>query len=214
MKTKMPLPPQRRFRRQSAPARAGTAAVAAIAIVPGRRGFSVLELVVAIAIVMVLVGMLITVSPLVNDNSARARTQATRAALASAIQAYEVDNGLVPRGPASDALDPRSASPATYRPASRELYRALSGDTDADRFASEEKSYYPFKPSELLPATGSGPVTAIADAFGNPWGYSTARQAQLEAGQPLDKGYNPTYDLWSTGGDPTGTSRGRWLKNW
>ena len=34
-----------------------------------------------------------------------------------------------------------------------------------------------FKPNMLLPAGGTGAVTAIADPFGNSYGYSTANSA-------------------------------------
>ena len=38
-------------------------------------------------------------------------------------------------------------------------------------------------------------VTAIRDPFGNSYGYSTAK-----ARTPNHRGYNPTFDLWSTAG--------------
>ena len=61
-----------------------------------------------------------------------------------------------------------------------------------------------FNPKMLLPAGGAGTVTAISDPFGNSYGYSTANQADPT------KGYNPTFDLWSTSGlttDPPGSLR-------
>ena len=38
------------------------------------------------------------------------------------------------------------------------------------------KSYMSFKPNMLLPADGTGKVTAIADPFGNSYGYSTCQR--------------------------------------
>ena len=38
-----------------------------------------------------------------------------------------------------------------------------------------------FKPNMLLPAGGSGTVTAIADPFGNSYGYSTAQASLIQA---------------------------------
>jgi hypothetical protein len=70
-----------------------------------------------------------------------------------------------------------------------------------------------FKPNMLLPAGGSGTVTAISDPFGNSYGYSTANQPDPS------KGYNPTFDLWSTAGlttagPPTQADQNQWIKNW
>jgi hypothetical protein len=64
----------------------------------------------------------------------------------------------------------------------------------------------------MLSPRQSLPITAIVDPFGNSYGYSTANQADPA------KGYNPTFDLWSTSGltttPPTGTITQQWIKNW
>jgi hypothetical protein len=64
----------------------------------------------------------------------------------------------------------------------------------------------------LLPAGGTGTVTAIADPFGYSYGYST-RMAANGSG-----GYNPTFDLWSTAAltnsPPTAGDQNQWIKNW
>ena len=77
-------------------------------------------------------------------------------------------------------------------------------------------------------------VTAIMDPFGLSYGYSTAYQADVDANTaagtntPPTHGYNPTFDLWSTGGysptngkayptDANMTSakyNTLWVKNW
>jgi type II secretory pathway pseudopilin PulG len=129
---------------------------------------------------------------------------------------------------------PANPSGATYPPASLVLYRALSGDRNLDRSVSAAdenfnidgtalspplsqlpQSYFTFKPNMLLPAGGTGTVTAIADPFGNSYGYSTANQANTA------NGYNPTFDLWSTAGlisnpspPPSDTITPQWIKNW
>jgi hypothetical protein len=63
----------------------------------------------------------------------------------------------------------------------------------------------------LSPPGGTGPVTAIRDPFGNSYGYSTAQQADPS------KGFNPTFDLWSTAGTNNSTNAAyekAWVKNW
>ena len=57
-------------------------------------------------------------------------------------------------------------------------------------------------------------VNFARDPFGNSYGYSTAYQADPS------KGYNPTFDLWSTANyqlptsNPTPTPQDFWIKNW
>jgi hypothetical protein len=73
------------------------------------------------------------------------------------------------------------------------------------------------------------------DPFGNPYGYSTAGLAVEQqyraalstspnAPRPPQKGYNPTFDMWSTAGnntpppatDPTSIAlaQAKFVKNW
>ena len=65
----------------------------------------------------------------------------------------------------------------------------------------------------LFPADQTQNVQYIQDPFGNSYGYSTANQADST------KGYNPTFDLWSTSGltaspgNPD-TITPQWIKNW
>jgi hypothetical protein len=159
--------------------------------------------------------------------------------MSAALENYKADNAVYPRGNAdlsnstpydTDKLNARTQgnpggtpcpspcpdpiAPTTYSQTSFYLYTQLSGDTDGDR-SPNGKSYMAFKPKMLLPVGGTGTVTAIADPFGNSYGYSTANQAD-----PV-KGYNPTFDLWSTAGltsDPpssgTDTVTPQWIKNW
>jgi prepilin-type N-terminal cleavage/methylation domain-containing protein len=135
---------------------------------------------------------------------------------------------------------PPNPSGATYPQTSLVLYRALSGDRNLDGvvdatdqnfnidgttlsppLAQLPKSYFTFKPASLLradmsnPPSSSNPVTAIRDPLGFSYGYSTANQADPT------KGYNPTFDLWSTvgltaapPGTPPDTITPQWIKNW
>jgi prepilin-type N-terminal cleavage/methylation domain-containing protein len=153
----------------------------------------------------------------------------------------------------TDFLDPRKdASPTgsgtgarKYQLASQFLYEELSGDkVDRDFKANPgEKAYYEFKPDFLNAQKKDGKVILvnwIQDAWGNCYGYSTGYAFQeqaytdtLRARPDADRtevvgppaGYNPTFDLWSTGGsnraDPSeGSAPGpfkdspKWIKNW
>ena len=131
-------------------------------------------------------------------------------------------------------FDPVTTDATVYRTASLVLYRALSGDRNLDRAVTDAdknfnidgsalgtpltqvpQSYFVFKPNMLSPSGGSGTVTAITDPFGNTYGYSTAYQYDPT------RGYNPTFDLWSTANysaqtspTPTPSPQNSWIKNW
>jgi len=101
---------------------------------------------------------------------------------------------------------------AQYTAASVFLYKELSGDPTGNRVPTG-KSYFSFKPNMLLPKDQAQAVIAIADPFGRTYGYSTANQTSSS------KGYNSTFDLWSTAGTGTGSTPNpspqvQWIKNW
>jgi len=164
--------------------------------------------------------------------------------MSAACENYKSDKAVYPRDPtantATDVLDARTMfDPVTtdatvYRTASLVLYRALSGDRNLDRAVTDAdknfdidgsalgtplsqvpQSYFVFKPNMLSPPGGSGSVAALTDPFGNTYGYSTAYQYDPT------RGYNPTFDLWSTAGvapsptpNPPATQQNLWIKNW
>ena len=173
--------------------------------------FTIVELLIVMAIILVLAGLILGTSGYVQKKGARSRAEAEIAAMTAALESYKADNGAYPSNSATDSLDP--ATPVTtYGLASRFLYGALSGDVDLNR-SVENKSYFMFKPNMLEPAPPStASVTAIRDPFGNSYGYST-----LKASNPAaTSGNNPTFDLWSTGGTTSGsaTDQLQWIKNW
>ena len=167
---------------------------------------TIIEMLVVIMVILILAALVLAASSYVQNKGARARAETEIAAMSAALESYKADNGIYPR----DATNTDSVNPATSpvpTTASRYLYEQLSGDTNDDR-TPETKSYFTFRPNMLTPAAPlTGNVTAIRDPFGNPYGYSTAKAA----GQAY--GNNPTYDLWSTAGDPT-NSPTKWIKNW
>jgi len=164
----------------------------------------------------VLAALVLSTAGYARKKGALARAETEIAAIGAACENYKADNGVYPRDTATnqytDTLDARQnfdATQAVYNNASLYLYTQLSGDTTGNRNPTG-KSYMPFKPNMLLPAGGSGTVTAISDPFGNSYGYSTANQAD----PVTPKGYNPTFDLWSTAGGTTTNDVPKWIKNW
>jgi prepilin-type N-terminal cleavage/methylation domain-containing protein len=181
--------------------------------------FTLIELLVVMAIIIVLAGLILATSGYVQNKGRRSRAEAEIAAISAALENYKADNGIYPSNGDTRALDARTMfnpSANQYRDASLFLYKELSGDQAGNRFATA-KPYFSFKPNMLLPKDQTLDVTAIADPFGNSYGYSTASQATPPAG------YNPTFDLWSTGGmgtestptpSPAPTPPSQWIKNW
>ena len=167
-----------------------------------------------IAIVVALAGLILATTGYVQKKGARSRAEAEIAGMSAALESYKADNGNYPFDTNTNALLPTESNPANYMAASLSLYKLISGDTDADR-KSDGKDYFAFKPNMLLPPPPSAAlVVAIRDPFGNSYGYSTAKNPDANpTAAATASGYNPTYDLWSTGGNTSGT-QSQWIKNW
>jgi len=176
--------------------------------------FTLIELIVVTAVIIILAGLVLSTVGYVQKKGARSRAETEIAAMSAACESYKADNGVYPNNTDTNNLDPKTnGNPATtaYRLASFYLYTQLSGDSSGNRNPTG-KSYMQFTPKMLLPAGGTGTVTAIADPFGNSYGYSTANQVNAA------QGYNPTFDLWSTSGlttnAPSAADQNQWIKNW
>ena len=179
--------------------------------------FTILELIVVTSISLLLAGLLLATSGYVQNKGKRARAETEIAALSTALENYKADNGIYPTDTtngATNILDARTMfdpAAAEYVAASLFLYKELSGDSIGNRVATG-KSYFSFRPMMLLPKDQTQPVRAISDPFGYSYGYSTASQANPS------KGYNPTFDLWSTAGTRLGSPgvypQDHWIKNW
>lgn len=186
--------------------------------------FTLVELLTVIMVIAVLAGLVLSTAGYVQKKAATSRATAEIAALSAACESYKADNGIYPRenDSSTDNLNARaSGDPNSYKAASLFLYKQLSGDVDndADRKVDPEKTvYFEFPPKMLSPTLTTSPkkVDYIQDPFGYAYGYSTANQKFQENPSGAEKGYNPTFDLWSTSGgtknDSTATAR--WIKNW
>ena len=177
--------------------------------------FTIIELLIVMAIIIVLAGLIIGTSGYVQKKGARSRAEAEIAAMSAALESYKADNGIYPRDSSSDGLDARKAAdPADYSAASLLLYQSLSGRDANGAPITGAKSYFSFKPQMIngtRDASGNvTKVTGVRDPFGNHYGYSTANQADPK------KGYNPTFDLWSTAGaeGSVAVAQSQWIKNW
>jgi type II secretory pathway pseudopilin PulG len=194
-------------------------------------GFTLIELVVVFGLILILTGLVLSTAGYARKKGARARAETEIAALSAALESYKADNAIYPTDTSStDILNAQaSGDPSAYQAASLYLYKQLSGDTNANlQPPAGAKIYFTFKAKTpqtdgtacsgmlSITRTTSGnnvtyTVNYICDPFGNSYGYST-----IQAANPGDstKGYNPTFDLWSTAGLTSGTNSNLWIKNW
>jgi prepilin-type N-terminal cleavage/methylation domain-containing protein len=202
------------------------------------RGFTLIEMITVVAIIIVLAGLVISVSGYVNQKANRTKADGEMRTIYSALDSYKADNGIFPKTEDTDKLDPRVdviPTSSKYLKANIAMYSSVSGDfepTEAPDGKPEKgnKSYYQFTPSQLnFVKDASGGVAAVryvSDPWGNPYGYSTAAN-ELEseyrdevkknplAARPTElEGYNHTYDLWSTSGATTLAQKAKWIRNW
>jgi type II secretory pathway pseudopilin PulG len=182
--------------------------------------FTVIELIVVITLIIVLTGLVLSTVGYARKKGARARAETEIAAMSAACENYKADNGVYPSNDNTNNLDAiTSGNPnsPSYSLASFYLYTQLSGDSSGNR-SPTGKSYMQFKPNMLLPAGGIGTVAAIADPFGNSYGYSTAYQHDIDLGNPPTHGHNPGFDVWTTcslvNSPPTAADQNQWIKNW
>ena len=157
------------------------------------------------AIILVLAGLILATSSYVSDKGARSRAEVEIAAMSAALENYKTDNGVYPSDITIDART--MGDPAQYQAASATLFKNLSGDLNGDGQSDlGVASYMSFKSYQR----GTEAPFFIKDPFGNSYGYSTIFQTDST------KGYNPTFDLWSTAGtSTTGTPNPvPWVKNW
>ncbi len=206
------------------------------------RAFTLVEMLTVMAVIAILASLIIAVNGYVQGRAARARAEAEIAGMSAAAENYKADNGTYPRKiPETDNLNakkefkPLGPIFTPYTKASLHFYMELSGDKgpgtepgasgDPDG-KPETKPYFEFKRDMLRFSADGKVVQVIQDPFGYIYGYSTAGAKAEEdyqnslrtnpnATRPATtKGYNPTFDLWSTGGGLTEADQPKWVKNW
>ena len=205
---------------------------------PERAAFTLIEMIMVIAIIAVLAAIVLGIGVLAHGHSARVKAVAEVKELSATLEAFKNDNGGYPQDANyTDSIDPRGDTiPDTtglgkYSTSSRFLYESLTGDTNDNGIADAGETARNYAPGFFTPARlkkdAGGKVQSIMDPFGNPYGYSTAGLLQEQtyrqnlAANPgaqrpppnQAKGYNSNFDLWSTASDNTGNPA-KWVKNW
>src|SRR6267378_5092710 len=65
---------------------------------------TIIELLMVIIIILILAGLILSISSYVQNKGARARAETEIAAMSAALESYKADNGIYPRTNATDLL--------------------------------------------------------------------------------------------------------------
>ncbi len=182
----------------------------------GTGGFTLIELLVVISIILVLAGLVLSVTGMVRRKAAEATINTQMASLTGALESYNADYGVYPYGgepPSFGIPDPEG---------SELLYKELTGDLDADGvIAGAEKDR---KAYIEVPQSMRGGTTGqyyFQDPFGTTYGYfgpDHGSTTDFDTDGKQLRGYNPDFDLWSTVGRnnlaTTEEANNQWITNW
>lgn len=200
-------------------------------------GFTLIELLTVMAIIVVLASLVLMGTRFSQDKSYRSKAESEIKSMCVACESYKADQGVYPlpcpiQVSGTTLLTRNPSTLESYKPASRALYQALSGDgndalpngniASSGTVTDGQTQYMPFPPKMLggldpatLKVTGS---TYIQDPFGNSYGYYAPNLSGTTAQSGTAVAFNPTYDLWSTAGaysSLSGTNDySKWIKNW
>ena len=173
----------------------------------GRGGFTLIELMAVITIIVILAGLVVGGMGFVSERQAKEKAKVQIALLSKALEEYKLDFGAYPPTPNKGGTFPTSAGTGT----SAILFDYLYFDSDRDGAAppndADQKIYIP----EMDPATSkqgwttgnASKTTIVTDPWGNQYCYRTAVGPPGADGKvPTNAAtMNPDFDLWSMGKD-------------
>ena len=142
-----------------------------------QNGFTLIEMLVVIVIIMILAGIVIGAAKYAQTKAATSRAQAEIAAMETALESYKSDNGAYPRS-TTTRLNPVNNCAM--------LYAALVAGPN------NPKTYFTFKANQIRQVTSTS--TNIIDPFGVPYNYYCNPGA-------ADQQNGVSFDLWSNGPD-------------
>lgn len=196
-----------------------------------KRGFTLIELLVVVAVILTLMGLVIGAAGPVREYASKTRTLAEIAAIDTALESFNQDNGTYPIITSISVTGSvYNGEPANYQDASEELFQWLAkGRADAEAKGQgvvtswKEATpggytiYYNPKRSQVGDPTGN---SYFQDPYQNPYGYYfdvDDTDTGLDE-RPLFNKVTP--DIWSTH-DETETPADlqdsiylRWFTNW
>ncbi|MCX6876340.1 MAG: type II secretion system protein GspG [Verrucomicrobia bacterium] len=154
-----------------------------------RHGFTLVEMLATITIIVILAGLVVAGTAFVKDRQKRATAEIQIRLLANACEEYKLDHGSYPGSDSSLNGDGRNMTNGLFK----DLYWDSNRDGAGPQNDSEQKIYI----SELDPKNnkqgwteGRGEAARIVDPWGNEYRYRKGVNAQ-----------SPDFDLWSPGKD-------------
>jgi len=161
-----------------------------------RRAFSLIELMVVMAIMMMLAGLLMVALPGLQARANRNKVEAFLAELESGLSQYHIDNGIYPPNESSGDRE------ATGREGAAILYKYLSGDFNpVDGEIDNDEKVYVNKLDFEGNKNSKNPRSRffqgeyiLIDNYGSQIRYLCDPPNTTPANRQT---VNPTYDIWS-----------------
>lgn len=172
------------------------------------RSFTLIELMVVVAIIAVLAGLVLGGAGAVRQRAARSQAKTEISAIEAALARYQMDFGSYPLASViSTNGGVYSLNPSSYTNAGQALFTNLWGTNKFNIGSGARKAYISVKPSMVN-------TSGTTDYFLDPWGY--AYGYYWNGTNSLNGGSFP--DLWSTGGQSGASAAqqntNKWICSW
>lgn len=174
---------------------------------PWIRSFTLIELMVVLAVIGILAGLLLAAAGGVRNQAARNQAKSEIAALETALGRFQLDNGSYPHS--TSANPTLSQATTSYAGGSTTLFTNLMRRTILSNAPTAGLPSY-LEPRANMVATNTSP-----NYFQDPWGYGYGYYWDTNSASSLFSKSTP--DIWSTGGQSgtgTQTNRARWITSW
>ncbi|MDO5449732.1 MAG: type II secretion system protein [Akkermansia sp.] len=188
-------------------------------LVSKRSGFTLIEILICIAILAMLSVVLLGVRSYITNKKLSSTAQNQVAQLESCMNAYRADNsGILPDGTGDEA-----SSNVMYTA----LYRDADNDGQPDKEDGVELPPYcttfsiikdtkskeildgiPVIKKQIRTKDGRKKRFVILDPWGNPYRYRLGFEQEDSKGK-AGKGFNPDFDIFSLGGDALGDGKSK-----
>ena len=176
------------------------------------RSFTLIELMVVVAIIAVLAGLVLGGAGAVRSRAARGQAKAEIAAIEAGLARYQMDFGgyPVPTNNIATNQGIYARNPSSYVSPGQALFTNLWGTNKFNASPGERKAYISVRPSMVnTSSTSTNLPDYFIDPWGNAYGYFWNGSGSLFGGA--------VPDVWSTGGQNgsgSQTNEKKWITSW